>query len=117
LVLPLKQDSLVQRFSFDFPAKIRQQDNEEQIDYQDVIEFICWHPSITQGFIAAEQSLLGGHNLHPASKTHEGWDQQQAQIYSPDYAGEFVLHWFLVKAELLSGESAFANVAITIPYR
>jgi len=41
LVLPLKQDSLVQRFSFDFPAKIRQQDNEEQIDYQDVIEFIC----------------------------------------------------------------------------
>lgn len=141
LVLPLLKDSVVQRFSFAWPAKIRQQGIETPLSYQQVVAFICAHKDITgaysaqqiaqfqeqvlaseqhmamasatrstpasqEGFITAEQSLLGGHNLHPASKTHQGWDAQQAQAYSPDYGAQFALHWYFVKAELIAGESA-----------
>lgn len=144
LVLPLLHDSLVQRFSFAWPAKIRYQGVEKVIRYQDVIDFICQHPRIAgrysldqvnnfkaqvfssqahmqdalslrstaitiDGFITAEQSLIGGHNLHPASKAHQGWSLQQARIFSPDYEAEFSLHWYFVKNELLIGESAYAK--------
>jgi len=144
LVLSLLHDSLVQRFSFKWPAKISDQGREKDIGFQQVVVFICNHPSIQNsysqhqinafkeqvfaseqhmadvmthrksktsidGFIAAEQSLIGGHNLHPASKAHQGWSQQQAQQFSPDYAGEFALHWYFVKKELITGESAYTQ--------
>lgn len=144
LVLPLLRDSLVQRFSFAWPALMRVQGQETVLSYQNVVEFICQSPEIigdysieqieqfktqvfasqehiqdviskrTQdininGFIGAEQSLIGGHNLHPASKAHQGWTPQESQIFSPDYAGEFALHWYFVKSELIDGESADAE--------
>ncbi|TEW51785.1 GNAT family N-acetyltransferase [Psychromonas algicola] len=144
LVLPLLHDSLVQRFSFEWPAHIRNEGQDKVMGFQDVISFICNHSSIREnysedkiaqfkeqvfaseshmsdvvkyrktpisidGFIAAEQSLVGGHNLHPASKTHKGWDQQQAKQFSPDYADEFSLHWYFIKSELIAGESAVSE--------
>ena len=144
LVLPLLYDSLVQRFNFEWPARIRYEGQDKVIGFQDVVSFICNHSSISEnynadkiaqfkeqvfaseshmadvvkyrkapisidGFIAAEQSLVGGHNLHPASKTHKGWDQQQAKQFSPDYADEFSLHWYFIKSELIAGESAVSK--------
>lgn len=141
LVLPLLRDSLVKRFSFDFPARLRHQGISVALSYEQVVEFICEHPTIVgqynetqitafkqqvlaseqhmagvsehrQGewridsFIKAEQGLVGGHNLHPAGKTRQGWDDEQASVYSPDYANEFALHWYFIKPELIAGEFA-----------
>ncbi len=147
LVLPLLRDSLVKRFSFDFPARLRHQGISVALSYEQVVEFICGHPTIVgefsqaqvkafkeqvlaseqhmagvsehrQGnweidsFIKAEQGLVGGHNLHPAGKTCQGWDDTQASLYSADYANEFALHWYFIKPELLAGESASSDISV-----
>ncbi|GIC76425.1 GNAT family N-acetyltransferase [Moritella sp. F3] len=57
------------------------------------------------GFIQAEQSLLGGHNLHPAGKSHAGWTAEESKLYSPDYANSFALQWYFVAPSLLTGNS------------
>ena len=149
LILPLSHDSLVQRFSFHWPAKLRQEGQEQALSFADTVAFICALPCVVEtstdasieafkqqvfasqahmsdvllkrqapinidGFIAAEQSLVGGHNLHPASKTHQGWDQEQAQVYSPDYANEFALSWYFVESELIAGETAAVDNNQTI---
>ena len=57
------------------------------------------------GFIQAEQSLIGGHNLHPAGKSHQGWNAAESKLYSPDYANSFTLQWYFVAPALLAGNS------------
>lgn len=57
------------------------------------------------GFIQAEQSLIGGHNLHPAGKSHAGWTPAESKLYSPDYANSFALLWYFVAPNLLAGNS------------
>ncbi|EDM68063.1 MAG: aerobactin siderophore biosynthesis protein IucA [Moritella sp.] len=57
------------------------------------------------GFIQAEQSLIGGHNLHPAGKSHQGWTAAESKLYSPDYANSFSLQWYFVAPTLLAGNS------------
>ncbi|MNI09948.1 N(2)-citryl-N(6)-acetyl-N(6)-hydroxylysine synthase [compost metagenome] len=56
-------------------------------------------------FAQAEQGLLAGHAFHPAPKSHEPFDQQQAQRYLPDFAGSFPLRWFAVDKRNLCGDS------------
>jgi len=57
------------------------------------------------GFIQAEQGLIGGHNLHPAGKSHQGWSAAESKLYSPDYANSFALQWYFVAPALLVGNS------------
>jgi len=47
-------------------------------------------------FIAAEQSLILGHSMHPLSKTREGFTNEDLIKYSPETKGEFQLHYFLI---------------------
>ena len=63
------------------------------------------------GFIQAEQSLIGGHNLHPAGKSHAGWTVAESKLYSPDYASSFALQWYFVDPRLLAGNSHGESVS------
>lgn len=56
-------------------------------------------------FAQAEQGLLAGHAFHPAPKSHEPFDQQQAQRYLPDFGTSFPLRWFAVDKRFLCGDS------------
>lgn len=56
-------------------------------------------------FAQAEQGLLVGHAFHPAPKSHEPFNQTQAQRYLPDFAAHFPLRWFAVAKEQIGGES------------
>nr|QTX14889.1 N(2)-citryl-N(6)-acetyl-N(6)-hydroxylysine synthase, aerobactin biosynthesis protein IucA [Klebsiella pneumoniae] len=47
-------------------------------------------------FGEAEQALLVGHAFHPAPKSHEPFNQQEAERYLPDFAPHFPLRWFAV---------------------
>ncbi|VTP60608.1 Aerobactin synthase IucA [Serratia rubidaea] len=45
-------------------------------------------------FAEAEQGLLVGHAFHPAPKSHEPFNPQQARRYLPDFGARFPLRWF-----------------------
>ncbi|MFD8014095.1 IucA/IucC family protein [Streptomyces sp. NPDC058955] len=60
-------------------------------------------------FLAAEQSLLLGHPLHPTPKSREGLSEAEARLYSPELHGSFPLHWFAVDHSLLASDSAWTE--------
>ncbi|GGR58538.1 IucA/IucC family protein [Streptomyces roseolus] len=66
------------------------------------------HPD-ADPFLAAEQSLLLGHPLHPTPKSREGLSDAEARLYSPELHGAFPLHWFAVDQTLLASDSAWTE--------
>ncbi|MFD8808184.1 IucA/IucC family protein [Streptomyces sp. NPDC059597] len=60
-------------------------------------------------FLAAEQSLLLGHPLHPAPKSREGLTESEARRYAPETHGSFPLHWMAVSPSLLAADSAWTE--------
>lgn len=64
--------------------------------------------SSAMSFREAEQGLMIGHNFHPYPKMREGFNEEDYRKYSPEMAGEFALHWFLVKPEALEQQKAQA---------
>ncbi|MEV6972827.1 IucA/IucC family protein [Kitasatospora sp. NPDC093806] len=62
-------------------------------------------------FLAAEQSLLLGHPLHPTPKSRDGLGPAQSAAYSPELHGCFPLHWYAVDRELLAAGSALTESA------
>ncbi|MFF1797155.1 IucA/IucC family protein, partial [Kitasatospora sp. NPDC058263] len=62
-------------------------------------------------FLAAEQSLLLGHPLHPTPKSRDGLGPAQSAAYSPELHGSFRLHWYAVDRDLLAAGSALTESA------
>ncbi|MFD9908465.1 IucA/IucC family protein [Streptomyces sp. NPDC059063] len=60
-------------------------------------------------FLAAEQSLLLGHPLHPTPKSREGLSDTESRLYSPELRGAFPLHWLAVDASALATDSAWTE--------
>ena len=56
-------------------------------------------------FAEAEQALLVGHAFHPAPKSHEPFNEQEARRYLPDFASRFPLRWFAVDSTFVAGDS------------
>ncbi|WP_234019033.1 MULTISPECIES: IucA/IucC family protein [unclassified Streptomyces] len=65
-------------------------------------------------FLAAEQSLLLGHPLHPTPKSREGLSEAEARLYSPESRGSFPLHWLAVAPEALAHDSAWTERGRTV---
>ncbi|MFE9247881.1 IucA/IucC family protein [Streptomyces sp. NPDC007088] len=65
-------------------------------------------------FLAAEQSLLLGHPLHPTPKSREGLSEAETRLYSPELRGAFPLHWLAVDRELLATDSAWTERGRTV---
>ena len=61
-------------------------------------------------FGEAEQALLTGHAFHPAPKSHEPFNRQEAERYLPDMAPHFPLRWFSVDKTQIAGESLHLNL-------
>ncbi|MET9679068.1 IucA/IucC family protein [Streptomyces coeruleorubidus] len=60
-------------------------------------------------FLAAEQSLVLGHPLHPTPKSREGLSEAEARLYSPELRGSFALHWMAVAPSVLTTDSAWTE--------
>ncbi|MVO89710.1 iron transporter [Streptomyces sp. p1417] len=74
------------------------------------------HPADTPDrFLAAEQSLLLGHPLHPTPKSREGLSDSESRLYSPELRGAFPLHWLAVHPSVLVMDSAWTERGRTIP--
>ncbi|MFF1380548.1 IucA/IucC family protein [Streptomyces sp. NPDC058308] len=66
-------------------------------------------------FLAAEQSLLLGHPLHPTPKSREGLSNAESRLYSPELRGAFALHWLAVDRSVLASDSAWTERGRTVP--
>jgi len=66
-------------------------------------------------FLAAEQSLLLGHPLHPTPKSREGLSEAEARLYSPELHGSFRLHWLAVSRSVLATDSAWTERGRAVP--
>ncbi|MEU8526094.1 IucA/IucC family protein [Streptomyces sp. NPDC048629] len=66
-------------------------------------------PPAADLFLAAEQSLLLGHPLHPTPKSREGLSEAEARLYSPELHGSFPLHWMAVDRSVLATDSAWTE--------
>ncbi|GDY25897.1 hypothetical protein AHAT_17870 [Agarivorans sp. Toyoura001] len=62
-------------------------------------------------FILSEQSLTGGHSMHPAGKSCEPLSEQQQAQYLPEFASNFAIEWFAVHSSHLVGESLVGDLA------
>ncbi|MGJ5891737.1 IucA/IucC family protein [Streptomyces niveiscabiei] len=67
------------------------------------------HPDTPDLFLAAEQSLLLGHPLHPTPKSREGLTDAETLRYSPESRGSFPLHWLAVAPSVLATDSAWTE--------
>lgn len=65
-------------------------------------------------FLAAEQSLILGHPLHPTPKSREGLSDAEAGLYSPELRGRFPLHWMAVDRSVLTTDSAWTARGRTV---
>ncbi|WP_417940626.1 GNAT family N-acetyltransferase [Flavobacterium sp. RS13.1] len=59
-----------------------------------------------QSFIESEQSLILGHSVHPLPKSREGFTHDELKKYSPETAGQFPLHFFLIHPDNVLEKSA-----------
>ncbi|WP_030778593.1 IucA/IucC family protein [Streptomyces sp. NRRL S-920] len=66
-------------------------------------------------FLAAEQSLLLGHPLHPTPKSREGLSDAEARLYSPELRGSLALHWLAVDRSVLACDSAWTERGRAVP--
>ncbi len=66
-------------------------------------------PAEADLFLAAEQSLLLGHPLHPTPKSREGLSESESRRFSPELHGSFPLHWFAVDRSLAATDSAWSE--------
>ncbi len=66
-------------------------------------------------FLAAEQSLLLGHPLHPTPKSREGLSEAETRLYSPESRGSFPLHWMAVAPSVLATDSAWTDRGRPVP--
>ncbi|MFB7916112.1 IucA/IucC family protein [Streptomyces sp. NPDC056061] len=66
-------------------------------------------PAEADLFLAAEQSLLLGHPLHPTPKSREGLSDAESRRYSPESHGSFPLHWMAVDRSVLATDSAWTD--------
>ncbi|MPY55483.1 IucA/IucC family protein, partial [Streptomyces acidicola] len=66
-------------------------------------------------FLAAEQSLVLGHPLHPTPKSREGLSEAAARLYSPESRGSFPLHWIAVAPSALAADSAWTERGRLVP--
>lgn len=57
--------------------------NNESIDFKD-----------------AEQALIVGHTFHPHPKNRDEFSEEDYKKYSPEAAGDFNLHWFMVHPDI-----------------
>lgn len=76
--------------------------------YQQTASYIDARPrgaSDDDTFIAAEQSLVFGHSLHPTPKSRQGMSAWQEQAYAPELAGRFQLFWFAADRSVVAHKS------------
>ena len=66
------------------------------------------------GFITSEQSLIGGHSMHPAPKSCEPLSQIDQQTYLPEHANNFAIEWFAVNPDHVASQSIYHDVFTTM---
>jgi spermidine-citrate ligase len=83
---------------------LRVMDSHQQINMH--VERALAEPDHSNSFIAAEQSLVFGHWLHPTPKSRQGMSFWQQEIYAPESHGHFQLHYFAARRDLVEESSA-----------
>lgn len=108
VTLLLEKPSVKGELSDDVVARFRQRVLESHDNTQQAITVRLDWPALRDqplNFAQAEQGLLVGHAFHPAPKSHEPFNEQQARRYLPDFGARFPLRWFAVDKRQLCGES------------
>jgi len=72
-------------------------------------DILKMHNGDKQSFIESEQNLLIGHQLHPVSKSRDGFSSTDMMKYSPETCGDFQLHYFAVSKSIVHQDSALAD--------
>ncbi|MFS7189090.1 IucA/IucC family siderophore biosynthesis protein [Serratia proteamaculans] len=106
--LILEKPAVRGELSDDVVARFRQRVLESHGNTQQAIDIRLDWPALRDkplNFAQAEQGLLVGHAFHPAPKSHEPFNQQQARRYLPDFGASFPLRWFAVDKRQLCGDS------------
>ncbi|MEA5583642.1 IucA/IucC family siderophore biosynthesis protein [Nodularia harveyana UHCC-0300] len=70
--------------------------------------------AFNSNFIAAEQALIFGHNLHPTPKSRQGFAEHELSIYSPELKGSFPLHYFRAHLSIVQTGSGLQETAIEL---
>ncbi|MGB8667387.1 MAG: IucA/IucC family protein [Serratia inhibens] len=108
VTLLLEKPTIKGELSDEVVARFRQRVLESHDNTRQAIEVRLDWPSLRDkplNFAQAEQALLVGHAFHPAPKSHEPFNEQQARRYLPDFAASFPLRWFAVDKRYLCGDS------------
>ncbi|MNG79779.1 N(2)-citryl-N(6)-acetyl-N(6)-hydroxylysine synthase [compost metagenome] len=108
VTLLLEKPTIKGELSDEVVARFRQRVLESHDNTRQAMDVRLDWPSLRDkplNFAQAEQALLVGHAFHPAPKSHEPFNEQQARRYLPDFAASFPLRWFAVDKRYLCGDS------------
>lgn len=86
MTLLLEKPTVKGELSDDVVARFRQRVLESHDNTQQAINIRLDWPSLRDkplNFAQAEQGLLAGHAFHPAPKSHQPFNEKQAQRYLP----------------------------------
>ncbi|MGV3000869.1 GNAT family N-acetyltransferase [Vibrio sp. E150_018] len=64
-------------------------------------------------FIQSEQSLVGGHSMHPAPKSSEPLTEEQQYAYLPEYAQSFAIEWFAIHPNYIASQTEASQLLHT----
>ncbi|MCY7295229.1 GNAT family N-acetyltransferase [Alteromonas sp. a30] len=67
-------------------------------------------------FIESEQSLTGGHSMHPAPKSCEPLSEDEQRQYLPEFGQHFAIQWFAVQRSHLTGDAVKGDLASTLTH-
>jgi len=70
--------------------------------------------AFNSSFIATEQALVFGHQLHPTPKSRQGFSEQELFTYSPELQGSFPLHYFRAHSSIVQEGSALPQIATAL---
>ncbi|TVO37412.1 GNAT family N-acetyltransferase [Vibrio algivorus] len=64
-------------------------------------------------FIQSEQSLIGGHSMHPAPKSCEPLTEEHQYAYLPEYAQSFAIEWFAIHPNYIASQTEIPQLLHT----
>ncbi|UAA37370.1 GNAT family N-acetyltransferase [Paraneptunicella aestuarii] len=68
----------------------------------------------SNAFVNSEQSLIGGHSMHPAPKSCEPLTEQEQFAYLPEFSQHFAIEWFAVHRSVLAGVNVNGDLETTL---
>lgn len=88
-------------YNHEFLQQIQLSQNNTQAILRHSLSCLAPAAAVENLYLYSEQSLIYGHPFHPTPKSRQWQNHSNEAEYAPEYRGDFQLHWFRVRPDLM----------------